>query len=354
MPAGQPAAPARFRSVSLAGPPPAWSDADVTTHRSGRRAVIDLGSATINLLVADVVRRGKKIRLNRVRTDSILVELARCLAETGGIGGAREALGDGIARFLVGAYDASSIVVVGTAALRTAPDGPQVVADLERQYRITIRLLDERREAELGVLGCASDIRPDGPSLFVDLGGGSTQIVHLADGAIVANDSLHLGSSLLAAALSDPIDEDGWHALEARVAHAVDALPERRGFEPHDALSVGGTARRLASIAGGRSRGQADAVLERPAIAKILGELLRTDAGAYARRHDDDPARVRMLAPGALLLGAILDRYGLASTRVSPQGLREGVLLAALADPEGWWLERAARPEPTDAVSAPG
>ena len=95
-------------------------------------------------------------------------------------------------------------------------------------------------------------------------------------------------------------------------------------------------------------------MLERAAIAKILGELLRTDAGAYARRHDDDPARVRMLAPGALLLGAILDRYGLASTRVSPQGLREGVVLAALADPEGWWLEAGARPDPADAVSAPG
>jgi exopolyphosphatase/guanosine-5'-triphosphate,3'-diphosphate pyrophosphatase len=310
----------------------------VTTHRSGRRAVIDLGSATINLLVADVVRRGKKIRLNRVRTDSIIVELGRCLAETGGVGAGREALGDGIARFLVGAYDASSVVVVGTAALRTAPDGPQVVADLEHQYRITIRVLSERREAELGVLGCATDIRPEGPSLFVDMGGGSTQIVHLADGAIAANLSLPLGSSMLAAALSDPIDEDGWRALDARIGHAVDALPAGGGPEPVDALTVGGTARRLASIAGGRSRGQADAVLERAGIAKILAELLRTDAGAYARRHDDDPARVRMLAPGALLLGGILDRYGLSSTRVSPQGLREGALLAALADPEGWWL----------------
>ncbi len=325
----------------------------MSTHRSGRRAVIDLGSATINLLVADVVRRGKKIRLNRVRTDSILVELGRTLAETGGVAGGREAVGDGIARFLVGAYDASSVVVVGTAALRTAPDGPQVVADLEHQYRVTIRLLEERREAELGVLGCATDIHAEGPSLFVDMGGGSTQIVHLADGAIDANDSLPLGSSLLAAALSDPIDEDGWRALEARVGDAVAALPAPRGLDPIDALSVGGTARRLASIAGGRSRGHGDAVLERAAIAKILDDLLRTDSGAYARRHDDDPARVRMLAPGALLLGGILDRYGLASTRVSPQGLREGVLLAALADPDGWWLDAGARPEQADPLSEP-
>ena len=95
----------------LAGPCPTCSDAEVTTHRSGRRAVIDLGSATINLLVADVVRRGKKIRLNRVRTDSILVELGRCLAETGGVGAGREALSDGMAGFLVGAYNASSVVV---------------------------------------------------------------------------------------------------------------------------------------------------------------------------------------------------------------------------------------------------
>lgn len=311
----------------------------MTTHRSGRRAVIDLGSATINLLVADVVRRGKTLRLNRVRTDSVLVELGRCLAETGGVGARKAALGDGIARFLVGAHDASVLVVVGTAALRTARDGPAVVAEIERQYRISIRLLAERREAELGVLGCATDISKDRPSLFVDMGGGSTQVVHLTDGAIASNDSLPLGASLMAAALSDPIDEAGWRALEERVSLAVGSLPPGGGTPPAEALSVGGTARRLAAIAAGRSRDHGDAVLGRGAIAMTLGELLRTDAAAFARRHDDDPARVRMLAPGALLLGAVLDRYDLASTRVSPHGLREGVLLAALADPEGWWLE---------------
>jgi exopolyphosphatase/guanosine-5'-triphosphate,3'-diphosphate pyrophosphatase len=311
----------------------------MTAHRSGRRAVIDLGSATINLLVADVVRRGKKIRLNRVRTDSVLTELGRCLVETGGVGARAAALGDGIARFLVGAHDASSVVVVGTAALRTAPDGPAVVAELEHHYRITIRLLAERREAELGVLGCGGDIRPDGPSLFIDMGGGSTQVVELTDGAITASHSLALGASVLAAAVSDPIDEAGWHALEARVARAVEALAVPKGPAPADALSVGGTARRLASLAGGRGRNAGDGALERAAIAKTLGELLRTDSAAFARRHDDDPARVRLLAPGGLLLGAILDHYGLASTRVSPHGLREGVLLAALADPDGWWLE---------------
>ena len=97
----------------------------------------------------------------------------------------------------------------------------------------------------------------------------------------------------------------------------------------------------LAAAARGGRGARSDGVLDRGAIARVLGDLLRTDAAAFARRHDDDPARVRMLAPGALLLGAILDRYGLASTRVSPHGLREGVLLAALADPDGWWFEPA-------------
>ncbi len=311
----------------------------MTTHRSGRRAVIDLGSATINLLVADVVRRGRKIRLNRVRTDSVLIELGRCLAETGGVGAARTALGDGIARFLVGAHDASTISVVGTAALRAAPDGPAVVADLEHQYRIAIRVLTDEQEAHLGVLGCADDIAALGPSLFVDLGGGSTQVVHLHDGTPRSTRSLAVGSSVLAAAVADPIDEDGWRALEARVDAVVATLPDPPHERPGMALTVGGTARRLASLAEGPGRGHGDAVLERDAISKTIASLLRTDAGAFARRHDDDPARIRLLAPGGLLLGAILDRYGLASTRVSPHGLREGVLLAALADPEAWWLE---------------
>lgn len=324
----------------LAGPSRAWSDWVVTTHRSGRRAVIDLGSATINLLVADVVRRGKKVRLNRVRTDSVLIELGRCLAETGGVGAARSALGDGIARFLVGAHDASVVSVVGTAALRRAPDGPAVIAELEHQYRVTIHLLDDSREAQLGVLGCGDDIVTLAPSLFVDLGGGSTQVVHLRDGAIRSVASLGVGASVLAAALSDPIGEDDWRALEERIAAVVATLPAAIDGVG-GALTVGGTARRLASLGEPRGRGLGDPSLERAAIGKTLAALLKTDAAAFARRHDDDPARIRLLAPGGLLLGAILDRYGLTSTRVSPHGLREGVLLAALADPDGWWLAPA-------------
>lgn len=280
------------------------------------------------------------MRLNRVRTDSVLIELGRCVAETGGVGAARSALGDGIARFLVGAHDASVVSVVGTAALRAAPDGPAVIAELEHQYRITIRLLDDVREAQLGVLGCADDIAALGSSLFVDLGGGSTQVVQLHDGAIGSISSLAIGASVLAAGLADPIDEDGWQALEERVAGMVATLPAA-GDDPGGALTVGGTARRLASLAEARPRGGGDATLERGAIGKIITTLLKTDAAAFARRHDDDPARIRLLAPGGLLLGAILDRYGLASTRVSPHGLREGVLLAALADPDGWWLAPA-------------
>jgi len=311
----------------------------VTTNRSRRRAVIDLGSATINLLVGDIVRRSRTIRVERVRTDSILVELGRCLAETGGVGARASALGDGIARFMASAYDASSIVAVGTAALRAAPDGPAVVADLERRYGISIRILPDRREGELGVLGCRTEIPSEGQALFVDMGGGSTQVVHLDDGVMVANHSIPLGASTLAAALSDPISEDAWKAEEARVALAVEALPTGDAYEPATALSVGGTARRLAALADPRARRKGEMRLERGAIAKALDELLRSSAASFARRHDDDPAFVRLLAPGALLLGAILDRYGLGSTGVSPHGLREGVLVAAATDPEGWWLE---------------
>ena len=155
------------------------------------------------------------------------------------------------------------------------------------------------------------------------MGGGSTQIVHLADGAIARRTTrCSVGSSLLAAALSDPIDEDGWRALEARVGHAVDAAAGTTiGFDPDDALSVGGTARRLASIAGGRcARPRATPCSSARRSRRSSASCCATDAGAYARRHDDDPARVRMLAPGALLLGAILDRYGLACDPGQPAG----------------------------------
>ena len=54
--------------------------------------------------------------------------------------------------------------------------------------------------------------------------------------------------------------------------------------------------------------------------------------------------RVALLAPGVLILGAILRHYGLTGFRVLEAGVREGMIRAAAADPAGWWLDPPGQP----------
>ena len=68
--------------------------------------------------------------------------------------------------------------------------------------------------------------------------------------------------------------------------------------------------------------------LSHDGIAEALAILAAQPSDLAAERYLIRPTRARILAAGAVILDAILERYGLSSMRVSEAGLREGTILA--------------------------
>jgi exopolyphosphatase/guanosine-5'-triphosphate,3'-diphosphate pyrophosphatase len=140
-----------------------------------RVAVIDIGSNSTRLLVADVdggvtvvERQSRVTRLGRG------VDLSGQLADEA-IEAACTAIGDyvGICRDL----KAKEVAAIATSAVRDASNGDAFVAELRERFALSARVLDGEEEARLTYRGATAEQPPATPTLVIDIGGGSTEMI---------------------------------------------------------------------------------------------------------------------------------------------------------------------------------
>jgi exopolyphosphatase/guanosine-5'-triphosphate,3'-diphosphate pyrophosphatase len=208
---------------------------------AGRRAVIDIGSNSIRLVVYQDGGRAPLQLFN----EKVLCGLGRGLAATGNL--APEGVGMAIAnlaRFksLVAAMEVKQVEVVATAAVRDARNGPAFVSDVVRRTGFKVRVLSGGDEARLSALGVISGI-PDAFGVTGDLGGGSLELVELAGGKFGRHVTLPLGPLRL-------MDRAGGNLRRGRaiVEEELESLTWLRHLRGRSFYAVGGAWRMLARI----------------------------------------------------------------------------------------------------------
>src|SRR6516164_8596658 len=152
------------------------SDPDVMAT-AGRIAVIDLGSNSLRLVVFERLGAALFPLLN----EKVMCGLGRGIASTGRLDaeGVTLALVN-LRRFiaLARAVGVEHLEVMATAAVRDASDGRGFAAEVERQCRVPVKIIDGTEEARLSAAGVLAGI-PDADGLVGDLGGGSVELVRV-------------------------------------------------------------------------------------------------------------------------------------------------------------------------------
>ena len=155
------------------------SDPD-TTATAGRIAVIDLGSNSLRLVVFEQLGGALFPLLN----EKVMCALGRGIASTGCLNpeGVTPALIN-LRRFvaLAHALGVEHLAVLATAAVRDAIDGRSFAAEVERQCRVPVKIVEGDEEARLSAAGVLAGI-PDADGLVGDLGGGSVELVRIGAG----------------------------------------------------------------------------------------------------------------------------------------------------------------------------
>ena len=294
------------------------------THRAAVGASVDLGSNSVHLLVAGIA--GHELR--PLVDESVFLGLGAAVDDRAHLGAARrEALAEALVRYAATARQlgATNITFMGTEPIRRAADAARVAFEVERATGVPLHVLSHEEEAYLTLVGVTSGQPVTHETLVVDIGGGSSEFCAVAAGGIARAAGLRLGSNRLSmgVALDDPPSADRLGEMAAAAdAILLDALPAK----PTDLVLVGGTASNLLKVT---AAGPADPVVSRERVSEAIATLASGPAAETSERYGVNPTRARLLPAGAVIVEALMRRYGVSEVRVSEAGMREGAILVA-------------------------
>jgi exopolyphosphatase/guanosine-5'-triphosphate,3'-diphosphate pyrophosphatase len=281
--------------------------------------VIDVGSNTVRLKVAhgaeEIVSVREMLRLGAEVEERGLISAAK-LAETAEV----------VRRFsdLARAEGATDVEVLITSPGRQAENGEELLETLAHAGTCHARILTSVEEGLLAFNGALSLASPPARRLVavVDVGGGSAQVVvgSRHDGPVWVR-SIDIGSQRLTSRLLRD-DPPGLDAIAGASAEVARYLEDFDAPTPRATFAVGGSARALRRLAGGR--------LGATELAEVIELLATTSSQRLIDEHGVDPERVRTMAAGAVILSAIQQRLG-PPLKVVRAGLREGALLELAA-----------------------
>ena len=167
------------------------------------RAIIDLGTNTFNLLIAEVSERDFKLLYNS--REAVMLGM-------GGINegfisdDAMERAIDAIGRFAITAseFDVDEIVCFGTSALRGARNAKDLVEQSKSLYGIDVNIISGEEEANLIYKGTKLVYPFEDEGVIMDIGGGSTEFIKANKAGVQHMLSLNIGVSRIYQQLGKP------------------------------------------------------------------------------------------------------------------------------------------------------
>ena len=294
-------------------------------------ASVDLGSNSVHLLVAELA--GHELR--PLVDESVFLGLGAAIDERAHLGAARRAeLVEALDRYATTARQlgASAVTFMGTEPIRRAADAARIVIDVEHATDVGLNVLSHEEEAYLTLVGVTLGQPVVHETLVVDIGGGSSEFCAVAAGGLARAAGLRLGSNRLTTRYvrDDPPTAD---QLESMAAAADEILRDALPAEPTDLVAVGGTASNLLKVT---AAGAADRTLTVARLAEAVATLSERPATETSERFGVNPTRARLLPAGAVIVAALMRRYGVDEVRVSEEGMREGAILAVQHAGRAW------------------
>jgi len=221
------------------------------------RAVLDIGSNTIRLLIA---RTGSSAPREKVHYQHHIARLGQGLQQTGqlseaGISRALLALEDMVSICQDHHIQAESITAVATAAVREAENGQAFVERARVELGLTIQVISGDVEAGLALQGAKEGVNHVGHDMLLfDIGGGSTEFTRVSQGQIKDSMSLKLGVVRLTESLlsESPTLAHEYQMVKHAVGSFVDDLERFWGVDkvlPKYLVGTAGTVTTLAAIA---------------------------------------------------------------------------------------------------------
>jgi exopolyphosphatase/guanosine-5'-triphosphate,3'-diphosphate pyrophosphatase len=306
-----------------------------------RAAVLDMGSTSFTLLIADASLDGE---IRPVVGEKVMLRLGAVVAQGGEIPPEVCERALSVAEQLRAVAErekAELFLPVATAALRDAGNGKAVADAISDALGQPIRTLSGEEEARLIFRAFQARLGlGEQTALGLDLGGGSLELALGNAAGVQRETTLPLGAVRLHGELveSDPMTKRDVKALRRRVREALEGREVDFAAPDGEAIATGGTVRALARVLrererSGSSRGDAPPAqaVSREELKALCKELAGSSHAERLAMRGVRRQRADLLPTGALVLHTLADVLGVERFTICDWGLRQGVILDALA-----------------------
>jgi len=222
--------------------------------------------------------------------------------------------------------------------VRDASNGSAFVAELRERFALSARVLDGDEEARLTYMGATFEHPPAEPTLTLDIGGGSTELVvgtgreiafHASlQAGVVRHTERHISSDPPAATELEELAGDVRSLIESAVA-------EEPGARADAGIAVAGTPTSLASIELGLEPYDPKRVhghrLSLPTIQHLLSQLASVPLAERAGIAGLHPDRAPNIVAGVVILVETMRAFGLEQIEVSEHDILYGTAISAVS-----------------------
>ena len=178
-------------------------------------AAIDIGSNAVRLLICAVVKKGKEVEFNKLCLLRIPVRLGFDVFEKGHIGGQKKKmLINTIKAFnnLMKVYEVDHYMACATSAMRDAENAKEIIKEIKSETSIEIEVITGELEAEIIYENHIAELLDKDKSyLYIDVGGGSTEITLYHKSNVVVQKSFNIGTVRI---LTKKVKDETWEEMK--------------------------------------------------------------------------------------------------------------------------------------------
>ncbi len=223
-------------------------------------------------------------------------------------------------RHLISVHDVISYRACATAALRTATNSADIIKRIQKEAGLPVNIIDGKTEASIIYANHAEEnLEHDASYMYIDIGGGSTEVTLMSNGKCVASKSFNIGTILL---LYNKVEKKYW--LEFR--EWIKSVSE--GKTAITAIGSGGNINKLYKMS--------DRKGSKPLSYKKL-KLITAKIESYSTPDRIkilglNPDRADVIVPAAKILLAIMKSARIQKIIVPEIGLSDGIVRGLYAE----------------------
>ncbi|NWJ52164.1 MAG: exopolyphosphatase [Bacteroidetes bacterium] len=279
---------------------------------------VDIGSNAVRLLLANVYEKDGHSVADKASLIRVPIRLGMDVFNSGRISDERiglllktmSAFGN-----LLDVYQPAAVKMCATAAMREAENGKDIAKLIKEETNLNIKIIDGLTEARIISQYNSMLMLPEGDrSLFVDVGGGSTEISVLENHKMLASGSFKIGTIRL---LCDKIDNNEWNRLKSWL---LSVKSTRTGMI---CMGSGGNINKITKLFGSYKKD----FISFKDLQKAYKQMDKLTIDERITQLGLRPDRADVIVPAAKIFLYIMDWAGIDKVIAPKLGLADGLVL---------------------------